>query len=226
MQPMMETRIQSTGKLRSRHLPALYLDPSFFASYVAAAAAAGASRPELAAALPPPPADEAAAFAELDRRLRDGTLGLTAVASSLTLLRWMQDTAPAYHATHQDLDDTASLVDDDFEGIRYQGWLQHLLGDALAAVLQVDLHGFGLTVDTAWDEVPALALLDGDGLCTLHALAARHLGCTHLATLRPEMARLCELLQATGGPLPLLGPAAVLAAAAPAPPLAQPDTVE
>lgn len=221
MQPLMETRIQSTGKLRTRHLPALYLDPSFFTRYVAATAGGGAPRPELASALPSLAAEEAAAFAELDRRLRDGILGLTAVVSSLTLLRWMQDTAPAYHATHADLDDTASLVDDDFEGIRYQGWLQHLLGDALATVLQVDLQGFSLTVDAAWDEVPALALLDGDGLCTLHALAARHLGCTHLATLRPEMARLCELLQATGGPQPLLGAAAVLAAAPLPPPSPQ-----
>ena len=221
MQPLMETRIQSTGKLRTRHLPALYLDPSFFARYVAAVATTSAPRPELASVLPSLLADEATAFAALSRRLREGTLGLTAVVSSLTLLRWMQDTAPAYHATHEDLDDTASLVDDDFEGIRYQGWLQHLLGDLLATVLQVDLQGFTLTVDAAWDEVPALALLDGDGLCTLHALAARHLGCTHLATMRPEMARLCELLQATGGPQPLLGPAAVLAAAPPPPPSPQ-----
>lgn len=219
MQPLMETRIQSTGKLRTRHLPALYLEPSFFARFVAAAA--GTSRPELASAPPSLPAEEAAAFAELHNRIREGTLGLTAVVSSLTLLRWMQDTAPAYHATHADLDDTASLVDDDFEGIRYQGWLQHLLGDALANVLQVDLQGFGLTVDTAWDEAPALALLDGDGLCTLHALAARHFGCTHLATLRPEMARLCELLQASGGPQPLLGATAVLAAAPLPPPSPQ-----
>jgi hypothetical protein len=212
----METRIQSTGKLRSRHLPALYLDPSFFARYVAAAAT-GSPRPELAATAPSLAAEEIAVFAELDRRLRDGTFGLTAVVSSLTLLRWMQDTARAYHATHEDLDDTASLVDDDFEGIRYQGWLQHLLGDRLDAVLQVDLHGFALTVDAAWDEVPALALLDGDGLCTLHALAARHLGCTHLATLRPEMARICELLQPSGGPQPLLGVTAVRAQARAAP---------
>ena len=214
--PLMETRIQSTGKLRTRHLPALYLDPSFFARY--AAAAAGAARPQLASAPPSLPADEeAAAFAELHGRMRAGTLGLTAVVSSLTLLRWMQETSPAYHATHESLDDTQSLVDDDFEGLRYQGWLRHLLGEALAEVLQVDLHGFTLTVDAAWDEVPALALLDGDGLCTVHALAARHLGCTHLATLRPEMARICELLQATGGPQPLLGPAAVLAASPPPP---------
>jgi hypothetical protein len=214
----METRIQSTGKLRSRHLPALYLDPSFFGRYVGAAAALAAPRPELAAAIPSLAAAEAAAFAELGRRLRAGTLGLSAVVSSLTLLRWMQETAPAYHASDREAQHAGGLADSDFEGLRYEGWLQHLLGDALAGILQVDLHAFALTVDAAWEEVPALALLDNHELWTLHALAARHLGCTHLATLRPGMARVCEQLHAAGGPQPLLGPAAVLAAASPPPP--------
>jgi len=69
--------------------------------------------------------------------------------------------------------------------------------------------------------LPALALLAGSSGCTLDALAARHLGCTHLATLRPEMARVCELLQADGGPQPLLGPTAVLATAPPPPTVVQ-----
>ena len=51
----------------------------------------------------------------------------------------------------------------------------------------------------------------------LHALAARHLGCSYLATALPEMARICEVLRATGGPRPLLGPQAVLAALPPEP---------
>ena len=39
----MGSRIQSGGRLRRRYLPALYLDPSFFACYVAAAV--GVERP-------------------------------------------------------------------------------------------------------------------------------------------------------------------------------------
>ena len=80
--------------------------------------------------------------------------------------------------------------------------------------MQVDLQGFALTVDAVWEEAPAPALRDGPQRCTLHALAARHLGCTHLATLRPEMVRIADLLRASGGPQPLLGPRAVLAALA------------
>jgi hypothetical protein len=194
----MDTRIQSTGKLRSRHLPALYLDPSFFAAYVA---------------LPP---EDGTAYAEIARRAREGALGLTLVVSSLTLLRWMQASAAIYRAEHRDEHHAGALEDSDFEGLRFQGWLQHLLGDALDGVLQVDLRAFDLGLDAAWEEWPALALLDGAAGSTLDALAARHLGCTHLATLRPEMARICELLRSTGGPQPLLGPAAVLAAAPPA----------
>ncbi|HXT50061.1 MAG TPA: hypothetical protein VN811_03410 [Thermoanaerobaculia bacterium] len=215
--PLMETCIQSSGRLRTRHLPALYLDPSFFAAYVAAAAARRPPEAGLGSSLPTPSADEASHFAELARRQREGTLGLTLVASSLTLLRWIQDMAAVYHAEHRDEHHAGALEDSDFEGLRFQGWLQHLLGDALDGVLQVDLHAFDLAIDVAWDQLPALALLDGAARCTLDALAARHLGCTHLATLLPEMLRVCEQLRATGGPQPLLGPAAVLAAMPPAP---------
>jgi hypothetical protein len=195
--PFMETRIQSSGRLRSRHLPALYLDPSFFAAYVAGAA------------------DDSAGHAEIARRQREGTLGLTLVASSLTLLRWMQESAAVYRAEHRDEHHAGALDDSDFQGLRFQGWLQHRLGSVLDGVLQVDLHAFELGLDAAWEELPALALLDGAAGCTLDALAARHLGCTHLATLRPEMVEVCELLRAGGGPQPLLGPAAVLAATPP-----------
>src|SRR6185436_19380234 len=199
MQPsLMETRIQSTGKLRTRHLPALYLDPSFFAAFVAAAA------------------DDGAGYAEIARRQRQGSLGLTLVVSSLALLRWMQESAATYRAEHRDEHHAGALEDSDFEGLRFQGWLQHRLGGALDGVLQVDLHAFELGLDAAWEELPALALLDGAAGCTLDALAARHLGCTHLATLRPEMVAVCDLLRASGGPHPLLGPAAVLAATTPA----------
>lgn len=201
MQPsLMETRVQSSGRLRTRHLPALYLDPSFFAAF--AAAAAGEARD--------------ADHAEIARRWREGTLGLTLVVSSLTLLRWMQDSAALYRAEHRDEHHAGALDDSDFEGLRFQGWLQHRLGDTLDGVLQVDLHAFDLAVDDAWEELPAVALLDGAARCTLDALAARHLGCTHLATLQPEMLRVCEQLRAAGGPQPLLGPAAVLAATPPA----------
>ena len=197
MQPLMETRIQSTGKLRTRHLPALYLDPSFFAAFVAATA------------------EDGAGYAEIARRQREGTLGLTLVVSSLTLLRWMQESAAVYRAEHRDEHHAGALEDSDFEGLRFQGWLRHRLGEALDGVLQVDLHAFELGLDAAWEELPALALLDGAAHGTLDALAARHLGCTHLATLRPEMMNVCELMRTTGGPQPLLGPAAVLAALPP-----------
>jgi len=198
MQPsLMETRIQSSGKLRTRHLPALYLDPSFFGAFVAAA-------PE-----------DATGYAEIAHRSRAGTLGLTLVVSSLTLLRWMQESATTYRAEHRDEHHAGALEDSDFEGLRFQGWLRHRLGEALDGVLQVDLHAFELGLDAAWEELPALALLDGAAHGTLDALAARHLGCTHLATLRPEMVHVCELLRASGGPQPLLGPAAVLAALPP-----------
>ena len=211
----METRIQSSGKLRTRHLPALYLDPSFFASYVAAAVAARSAEAGLASPFRAMPPGEATAYAEIACRLREGTLGLTPVVSSLTLLRWMQDAVPAYAA--EDRDAHHGIHDSDFEGLRYQGWLHGQLGDALDGVLQVDLQGLALTIDAAWEELPALALLDGAERCALDALAARHLGCTHLATVVPEMVRVCDLLRPTGGPQPLLGPAAVVAAAAPPP---------
>jgi hypothetical protein len=210
--PLMETRIQSSGKLRTRHLPALYLDPSFFAAYVAAAAASRPPDSGLAVSQPAPPAEEAAAYAEIASRQREGTLGLTLVTSSLTLLRWMQNMAAFYRGEHRDEHHAGALEDADFEGLRFQGWLQHLLGDTLDGVLQVDLHAFDLAVDATWDQVPALALLDGAARSTLDALAARHLGCMHLATLSPETVRVCEQLRADGGPQPLLGPAAVLAA--------------
>jgi len=211
----METRIQSSGKLRTRHLPALYLDPSFFAAYVAASAVSRPPDKGLAASQPARPAEEAAGYAEIARRQRAGTLGLTLVTSSLTLLRWMQDMAAVYRAEHRDEHHAGALDDSDFEGLRFQGWLQHLLGDALDGVLQVDLHTFDLGVDATWDQLPAVALLDGAARCTLDALAAHHLGCTHLATLQPEMVRVCGQLRAAGGPQPLLGPAAVLAATPP-----------
>jgi len=223
--PLMETCIQSSGRLRTRHLPALYLDPSFFAAYVAAAAASRPPDPAIRTTGTPGalplvlPAVDSAGYAEIARRARDGTLGLTLVASSLTLLRWMQDMAAVYRAEHRDEHHAGALEDSDFEGLRFQGWLTHELGDALDGVLQVDLHTFDLAVDAAWEELPALALLDGGERCTLDALAARHLGCTHLATLLPQMVRVCELLRAAGGrgdPQPLLGPAAVLAALPPA----------
>jgi hypothetical protein len=215
----METRIQSSGKLRSRHLPALYLDPSFFVRYVAAVVTARSAETGLAPPLPRVTREEAAGYAEIVRRARDGTLGLTPVVSSLTLLRWMQDAVPLYAA--EDRDAHHGIHDFDFEGLRYQGWLHAQLGDALDGVLQVDLQGFALAVDAVWDELPAIALLDGAERCALDALAARHLGCTHLATALPEMVRVCELLRSTGGPQPLLGPAAVVAATT-APPVAGP----
>lgn len=198
--PLMETRIQSSGRLRTRHLPALYLDASFFAAFAAAAAAGDAGDAD---------------YAEIVRRWREGMLGLTLVVSSLTLLRWMQESAALYRAEHRDEHHAGALEDSDFEGLRFQGWLQHRLGDTLDGVLQVDLHAFDLAVDDTWEELPAVALLDGAARCTLDALAARHLGCTHLATLQPEMLRVCEQLRSAGGPQPLLGPAAVLAATPP-----------
>ena len=198
MQPsLMETRIQSSGKLRTRHLPAAYLDPSFFAAFVAAAG------------------EDATGYTEIARRSRAGTLGLTLVVSSLTLLRWMQESAAVYRAEHRDEHHAGALEDSDFEGLRFQGWLRHRLGETLDGVLQVDLHAFELGLDAAWEELPALALLDGADHGTLDALAARHLGCTHFATLRPDMVHVCELLRATDGPQPLLGPAALLAAIPP-----------
>src|SRR5688572_16572500 len=166
----METRIQSSGKLRTRHLPAVYLDPSFFARYVAAVASQSLS----AAYSSLVSVADCIAYAEIARRLPDGTLGLTPVVSSLTLLRWMQDTVPAYAA--EDRDAHHGLHDTDFEGLRYQGWLHGQLGDALDDILQVDLQGFALAVDAVWEELPALALLDGAERCALDALAARHLG--------------------------------------------------
>src|SRR4029079_9824192 len=136
MQPsLMETRIQSSGKLRTRHLPAAYLDPSFFAAFVAAAAA------------------DATGYAEIARRSREGSLGLTLVVSSLTLLRWMQDGAAVYRAEHRDEHHAGALEDSDFEGLRFQGWLRHRLGDAFDGVLQVDLHAFELGLDAAWEEL-------------------------------------------------------------------------
>ena len=215
MQPsLMESRIQSSGKLRSRHLPALYLDPSFFGRYLAAGRHARPGEVHT----PADGAGDEAALAEIARRVRAGTLGFTPVLSALTLLRWMQEVTPRYAAEEREARHTGGLEDPDFRGLRYQGWLNGLLGDALDGILQVDLQGFGLTVEAAWDEVPGLALVDGAERCTLHALASRHLGCTHLATLAPEMGRVCELLRPSGGPQPLLGPHAVLAAAAPPPP--------
>ena len=218
--PLMETLIQSTGKLRSRHQPALYLDPSFFTGYVAATAvAAGGQRADLAATLPPVYAGDATAFVAIAARIREGTLGFTPVVSSLTLLRWMQQQVPAFHAGNRDARyHFADMADGDLEDLRYQGWLQQLAADALAGVLQVDLHGFSLTVEEAWEEVPALALIDGAERSLLHALAARHLGCTHLATMETSMGRICQLLQGSGAPEPLIGPERVLVAAPPPPP--------
>jgi hypothetical protein len=215
--PLMESRIQSSGKLRSRYLPALYLDPSFFARYVSAAGAAEAPSESSESASAAEETPRVAAFAEIARRTRDGSFGLTPVVSSITLLRWMQEMAPGYRAADREGRHSGGLEDPDFSGLRYQGWLRTHLGGALDGVLQVDLQGFALTVEAAWEEVPGLALADGSGLCALHALAARHLGCTHLATLLPEMERVCALLRAAGGPEPLLGARAVLEAAPPPP---------
>jgi hypothetical protein len=215
----MEARIQSSGRLRRRYLPALYLDPSFFGCYVAAAIAVERPHSLLAEELPTLAGDLVGPFAELVGRLRPGTAGMTPVVSALTLLRWMQETAPLYIRADPGDGTFGSREESDFAGLRFQSWLNRLLGDALEGVMQVDLRGFVLTLDTVWEEAPAAALRDGPERCTLHALAARHLGCTHLATMRPEMVRIAELLRAGGGPQPLLGPRAVLAALA-APPRA------
>ena len=216
METLLEATLKSSGRLRKRFLPALYLDPSFFAHYVAAAVAvdqpaapAAAERETLAPA-------EVAAYAEVTRRVRAGALGITPVLSALTLLRWMQETASRFRAEDPAARQASSREEVDFAGLRYQSWLNRLLGDGLAGLMQVPLQGFGLTVEAAWDDVPAPALLDGPERSTLHALAARHLGCTHLATTSSDMARICELLRAGGGPQPLLGPQAVLDALPPA----------
>jgi hypothetical protein len=95
--------------------------------------------------------------------------------------------------------------------MRFQSWLNRLLGDSLSGLLQVDVAGFVLPVEAVWEEGAALALADSAERCATHALAARHLGCTWLATTLPEMERIAELLQGGGGPKPLRGPAAVLA---------------
>jgi hypothetical protein len=217
MEPsLMESRIKSSGRLRSRHLPAVYLDPSFFAAYVAAAMRERAAEQAVPSTLPASISEsQLAAFDELRRRTQAGSLGLTLVLTGLTLTRWMQDMAPHYLSRDVASRHAGALEDADFEGLRFQGWLSGLLGDALEGLLQVDLSGFALTLETAWEVVPGLALLDGSSRSTVHALAARHLGCTHLATLADEMARICEVLRPGEGPSPLLGAKAVLRAAPP-----------
>jgi hypothetical protein len=209
----MESRIQSTGQLRKRYLPAVYLDPSFFCGYVAAAVAAERPHSTLTAGLPQLPVDEASAFTELVSRVRGETLGMTVVVSALTMLRWMQETAPLYLRVEHSEGMVGNREQSDFAALAYQSWLNRLLGDALEGVMQVDLQGMALRVEEVWEEVPGPALVDGPEHCTLHALAARHVSCTYVATTRPEMVRVCELLRASGGPRPLLGPRAVLDAA-------------
>ena len=214
LQPsLMESRIQSSGRLRSRHLPALYLDPSFFAVYVAEAVRERDPDDPVAKAAATPKPAEAEALAEIRRRARVGTLGVTPVLTGVTVLQWAQDLAPLYHAGDREARHHGALEDADFEGFRFQGWLGNLLGDALEGVLQVDLVGFSLSLETTWDVVPGLALVDGAGRWSIHALAAHHLGCTHLATTEPDMVHVCEVLRSAGGPQPLLGPEALLTAA-------------
>jgi hypothetical protein len=132
------------------------------------------------------------------------------VLGPLTLLRWMQTVAPLFRAEETGSAAHPTREEADFAGLRFQSWLNRLLGGALEGLVQVDLLGFELRREALWEEAAAALLLDGEE-CTLHALAARHLGCTSVATLRPEMARVCELIE--GGARALLGATAVLAAA-------------
>jgi hypothetical protein len=221
MEPAMGSVLRSTGDLRKRYLPAVYLDPSFFARYSVAAIAASqpaaaALAARVAARLPPLADEEETAFATLAERLAAGGFPLTAVLAPFTLLRWMQTVAPLFREEEPGWRQAASREESDFAGLRFQSWLNRLLGDALAGLVQVDLVAFELRRDAVWEETTAAALQDSDERCTLHALAARHLGATWVATLRPEMARILELL--AGAPRPLLGARAVLGTASAAPP--------
>src|SRR5689334_1173994 len=114
-------------------MPAVYFDPSFFARYaLAAIAAQQPDHPHLAVATSPGSAiaaEEAAAFAEVAERVRAGTLGGTPVLSSLTLLRWMQDIAPVYRSEDPETRHSDTREESDFEGMRFQSWLNRLLGD-------------------------------------------------------------------------------------------------
>ena len=208
MEAPMEAMLRSSGRLRKRFVPALYLDPFFFARYVEAAV------PEPPAGGPPAaPAADRDSYALIVHRVRAGGPP-HAVASALTVLRWMQEVAPRYRAADEAGRTVSTREESEFAGMRFQSWLNRYLGDALGGLLQVDLQGFSLTAESVWEEVPALAIVDADCRCALHALAARHFGCTLLATTQPEMVRICELLHASGGPRALLGPQAVLAALA------------
>ena len=215
MEPLTGSMLKSTGRLRKRYLPAVYLDPSFFARY-ALAAMAGGPAPAAAVAsraaerLPPLAAGEDAALAEIARRVATGSTAATPLVSSLTLLRFLQELAIVYRAEDPQTRQTATREETDFEGMRFQSWLNRLLGDNLRGLIQVDLAAFALPLDAVWEEGASLVLVDTPERCTLHALAARHLGCTWLATVLPEMVRIGEVLAASGGPRPLNGARAVL----------------
>lgn len=226
MEPLMESVLKSTGRLRKRYLPAVYLDPSFFARYsVTAIAATQPSAAALAARvtarLPLLAAGEEEAFAALVPRVLAGSLGVTVVLGPLTVLRWMQTVAPLFREEEPGAQG-GTREESDFAGLRFQSWINRRLGDSLQGLTQPDLVGFELRRDAVWEETAAAALLDSEDRCTLHALAARHLGCTWVATLRPEMVRICEVLAPGSGARPLLGARAVLAAAAPHPPSGPP----
>lgn len=216
MEPLTGSLLKSTGRLRKRYLPAVYFDPSFFLRYALAVIAGG---PAASAAVARRAADrlaplepgEAAAFLEVARRVAAGGAGATPLVSSLTLLRFLQELALVYRSEDPLARQTANREETDFEGMRFQSWLNRLLGDSLAGLLQVDVAGFALPIDAVWEEAASLALVDTPERCTVHALAARHLGCTWLATALPEMVRIGELLAAGGGPRPLHGARAVLA---------------
>jgi hypothetical protein len=215
VEPLMASMLKSTGRLRKRLLPAVYFDPSFFSRYALAAFAAESPAAAAVAAraaerLPPLQDGEEAAFRELARLVAGGGLGVTPLVSSLTLLRFMQELALVYRQEDPESRKTANREETDFEGMRFQSWLNRLLGDSLDGLAQVDLTGFALPVDAVWEEGTTLVLVDSAERCSIHALAARHLGCTWLATVLPEMVRVGEVLQASGGPRPLRGPQAVL----------------
>ena len=216
MEPLTGSMLKSTGRLRKRYLPAVYLDPSFFVRYALAVIGEGTSPAadvarRAAARLPPPDPGEDAALVELAHRFGTGGTAMTAVVSSLTLLRLLQELSLVYRSEDPQARQTANREETDFEGMRFQSWLNRLLGDSLTGLVQVDLAGFSLPLDAVWEEAASLVLVDTAERCTLHALAARHLGCTWLATVLPEMERIGEVLAAGGGPRPLRGARAVLA---------------
>jgi hypothetical protein len=198
-----DSRLESSGRLRRRHLPAVYAEPGFLARYWEAcrpddpgADGRPEGEPEGHRAAPAglDPAEQAA-FAALHRRVAAGALPINVVVSSLALLGLLEQLLEGYRERVAAREAQITTEEAHFHAMRFQSTCHRLLGDRLKGMLQVDLQGFSLASEEVWEQLPAALLLQGRRGSLLHVLAARHLGCTHLATLDGGTARACALLE-------------------------------